>query len=45
MNNAWITVDADEALIFDTDMDGKWSKAVRKLGISPESLSHIGGRA
>lgn len=45
VDNAWITTDADEALIFDTDMDSKWERAIRQLGISPESLAHSGGRA
>lgn len=43
--NAWLTVDADEALIFDTDMDSKWDRAIRKLGITPDMLAHAGGRA
>lgn len=45
MQNAWLTVDADEALIFDTDMESKWERAIKKLGISPEMLAHEGGRA
>ena len=44
-DNAWIVVDADEAIIFDTDLDGKWSKALASLGIRPEMLSHKGGSA
>lgn len=43
--NAWLTVDADEALIFDADMDSKWERAIKKLGITPDVLAHVGGRA
>ncbi len=45
MQNAWLTCDADEALIFEDDLDGKWAKALSGMGISPEMLSHSGGRA
>ena len=45
MQNAWITVDADEALIFDSDMDTKWDRAIRQLGITPDMLAHSGGTA
>ncbi|MBV7377378.1 YqgE/AlgH family protein [Maritimibacter dapengensis] len=43
--NAWLTVDADAAIIFDPDNDTKWSKALKKLGIDPLVLSAEGGRA
>jgi len=43
--NAWIVADADEAIIFDTDLEGKWAKALAVLGIRPEMLSHSGGSA
>lgn len=44
-DNAWIVADADEAIIFDADLDGKWAKALATLGIKPEMLSHSGGSA
>jgi putative transcriptional regulator len=44
-DNAWIVADADEAIIFDTDLEGKWVKALATLGIKPEMLSHSGGSA
>lgn len=44
-DNAWITVEADEALIFDDELDTKWDRAIRKLGITPDMLAHRGGRA
>lgn len=43
--NVWLTCEADEALIFDTDYDTKWTRAVNKLGIDPQFLSAEGGRA
>jgi putative transcriptional regulator len=43
--NAWLTVDADAAIVFDPDDRGKWAKALRKLGIDPSMLSSGGGRA
>lgn len=44
-NNAWLVVDGDEALIFDTDMNGKWTKALAKIGVTPDMLSATGGSA
>ena len=44
-DNAWIVADANEAIIFDTDLDGKWVRALASLGIKPEMLSSIGGSA
>jgi len=44
-DNSWIVAEADEAIIFDTDLDGKWVKALASLGIRPEMLSHKGGSA
>jgi len=32
-------------LMFDTDDDSKWQRALAKLGISPEMLSGAVGRA
>jgi len=43
--NVWIVVEADEALIYDQDMDTKWTKALAAIGISPEGLSAQGGMA
>ncbi|HEY2034320.1 MAG TPA: YqgE/AlgH family protein [Rhizomicrobium sp.] len=43
--NGWIHCDADSKIIFDTDMDGKWSAALRKLGIDLSLLSTNSGRA
>jgi len=43
--NSWFIVEADEALIYDTDMDGKWNKALESLGVKPERLSPHSGQA
>lgn len=37
--NMWLTVPADEDLIFGTDLTGKWERAMRKMGVSPLNLS------
>lgn len=44
-DNVWITTEADADLIFDTDYDAKWSKALGTLGIDPAWLSGQSGRA
>lgn len=43
--NVWLTVEADEALVFDDDYDTKWTRALAKLRIDPKFLSSEGGRA
>lgn len=43
--NVWLTVDADEALVFDGDHETKWARALGKLGIDPQFLSAEAGRA
>lgn len=43
--NVWLTVEADEALVFDDDYDTKWARALGKLGIDPKFLSAEAGRA
>jgi putative transcriptional regulator len=44
-NNAWLVADADPALVFDHDTEGKWERAVKTLGIDPFMLASAGGRA
>ena len=36
---AWIPVDFDESILFDTPYDERWGKALRSLGIDPARLS------
>ncbi len=43
--NAWLTVDADQTIVFEHKNTGKWEAALAKLGISPLMLSAEGGRA
>jgi putative transcriptional regulator len=43
--NVWLTVDADEALVFDDGYETKWTRALGKLGIDPQFLSSEAGRA
>jgi putative transcriptional regulator len=43
--NVWLTCEADEELIFGRDYDRKWSRALAKLGVDPERLSTVAGRA
>lgn len=43
--NVWLTVEADEALVFDHAYDTKWSRALGKLGIDAKFLSAEAGQA
>ncbi|PWE17653.1 YqgE/AlgH family protein [Marinicauda salina] len=43
--NAWLVAEADDELVFGEDYDAKWTKALRKLGVTPEFLTGASGRA
>lgn len=43
--NGWLLVAADPSLVFETDDNSKWQRALAKLGVSPEMLSGESGRA
>jgi putative transcriptional regulator len=43
--NAWLSVPADETLVFDADHDTKWRRALAKLNIDPLLLSGAVGHA
>jgi putative transcriptional regulator len=43
--NGWLTVDADDDLVFDSDLDSKWTRAMAKIGIDPRMLSDTAGHA
>ncbi|MFY9288952.1 MAG: YqgE/AlgH family protein [Alphaproteobacteria bacterium] len=43
--NGWLTAPADEALLFDAEIDTKWQRALAKIGISPVMLSGEAGHA
>ncbi|MDH3667954.1 MAG: YqgE/AlgH family protein [Paracoccaceae bacterium] len=43
--NGWLACPSDEDLLFDDDADGKWDKALAKIGVHPAMLSSQGGTA
>jgi putative transcriptional regulator len=43
--NAWLTVPADDAIVYDEDCSTKWARALAKLRIDPGMLSGTAGRA
>lgn len=43
--NGWLTVDADQHLVFALDDEDKWSAALKSLGVDPKGLSAAAGRA
>lgn len=43
--NGWLNVPCDEELLFDTDLDAKWERAIGKLGVSVSMLSGEAGHA
>lgn len=44
-NNGWLTVPADDGLVFDQDIEMKWNRALGKIGVSPMMLSADFGHA
>jgi putative transcriptional regulator len=45
MANGWLHAPADDDLLFDTNMETKWQRAIGKLGIDPLMLSETAGHA
>jgi putative transcriptional regulator len=43
--NGWLHCDADENLLFDNDLDGKYNTALGKIGVDPAMLSSAAGHA
>ncbi len=43
--NGWLHVAADEALLFDRNLNSKWERAMTKIGIDPRMLSDAAGHA
>jgi putative transcriptional regulator len=43
--NGWLSVAADESLVFDADIDHKWERAIGKIGIDFSKLSGDAGHA
>ena len=44
-DNVWLTCEPDETLLFGDDHAHKWSMALAKIGVAPENLSTLPGRA
>ena len=43
LNNGWLHVDADNDLVFGSDLGVKWDQAMAKIGIDPRMLSEDAG--
>ena len=43
--NGWLNVSSDTSILFDEDLNSKWDRAVRKVGIDPSFLSAEAGHA
>ena len=43
--NGWLSVPADEELVFDSDLDRKWERAIGKIGVDFNKLSGEAGHA
>jgi putative transcriptional regulator len=44
-DNAWLSVQSDGDLLFGNDIDGKWQRAIAKIGVDANKLSGIAGHA
>lgn len=44
-HNGWLSCPADPSFIFGEDLDGKYDRALRKIGVDPAMLSGAAGRA
>jgi putative transcriptional regulator len=44
-DNAWLTVEADERILFDTALEDRWNAAVALVGVDPSKLSDYAGHA
>ena len=43
--NVWLVGVPDVALVYDPSLDTKWSRALARIGVSPDKLQVSGGRA
>ncbi len=43
--NAWLAVQADKAILFESPIQSRWENAIGKLGVNIERLHGIGGHA
>ncbi len=44
-HNAWLVVDADDAIVFGDAFNDKWSRAIKSLGLEPSQLMGDAGSA
>jgi putative transcriptional regulator len=44
-DNAWLSVQADDDLLFGADIDRKWQRAIAKIGVDFSKLSVVAGHA
>ncbi|MDW4550552.1 YqgE/AlgH family protein [Defluviimonas sp. D31] len=45
LSNGWLTCDANPDLVFSDQDDGKWTRALKTLGVDPLTLSSAAGHA
>lgn len=45
VDNGWLHCEADDGIVFDSDDDEKWTRALAKIGVTPSTLSSISGSA
>jgi len=43
--NGWLHCSADDGLVFDTDLESKWDRAMAKIGVDPRLLTEFAGHA
>lgn len=43
--NAWLTVPADEAILFETPIESRWQAAAGRIGVDMDRLADYSGRA
>jgi putative transcriptional regulator len=43
--NVWLVGEPDVALVYDPSLDTKWSRALARIGVSPDRLQISGGTA
>lgn len=45
LENGWLSVPADDAIVYDSQMETKWERAMGQLGIDPRLLLDEAGHA
>lgn len=45
MDNAWLTTDANERVVFDTPLEERWSAATGLMGVDPSQIAGYAGHA